>query len=33
VLDAHRAKGGMFIAAVHDDLPGLATQTIWLDQA
>jgi heme exporter protein A len=33
VLDAHRAKGRMFIAAVHDDLPGLATQTIWLDQA
>jgi heme exporter protein A len=30
VLNAHRAKGGMFIAAVHDDLPGLATQTIWL---
>jgi heme exporter protein A len=33
VLDAHRAKGGMFIAAVHDDLPGLATQTIWLTTA
>jgi heme exporter protein A len=33
VLDAHRAKGGMFIAAVHDDLPGLATQTIWLTPA
>jgi heme exporter protein A len=32
-LDAHRAKGGMFIAAVHDDLPGLATQTIWLTTA
>jgi heme exporter protein A len=30
VLDAHRAKGGMFVAAVHDDLPGLATQTISL---
>jgi heme exporter protein A len=32
VLDAHRAKGGMFIAAVHDDLPGSPTATIWLDQ-
>jgi heme exporter protein A len=33
VLDAHRAKGGMFIAAVHDTLPGQPTHTIWLDQA
>jgi heme exporter protein A len=32
VLDQHRAKNGMFIAAVHDDLPGGTTQTIWLDQ-
>jgi heme exporter protein A len=31
VLDQHRAKGGMFVAAVHDELPGSATQTIWLD--
>lgn len=31
VLDQHRAKGGMFAAAIHDDLPGAATQTIWLD--
>jgi ABC-type transport system involved in cytochrome c biogenesis ATPase subunit len=31
VLDQHRAKGGMFIAAVHDELPGAETQTIWLD--
>jgi heme exporter protein A len=31
VLDAHRAKGGMFVAAVHDELPGQATRTIWLD--
>jgi heme exporter protein A len=31
VLDAHRAKGGMFVAAVHDELPGNSTQTIWLD--
>jgi heme exporter protein A len=31
VLDGHRAKGGMFIAAVHDELPGSATQTLWLD--
>lgn len=31
VLDAHRAKGGMFVAAVHDELPGKPTQTIWLD--
>jgi heme exporter protein A len=33
VLDAHRAKGGMFVAAVHDDLPGRPTETIWLDQS
>jgi heme exporter protein A len=33
VLDAHRAKGGMFIAAVHDTLPGQPTHIIWLDQA
>jgi heme exporter protein A len=32
VLDQHRAKGGMFVAAVHDELPGSATQTIWLDR-
>jgi heme exporter protein A len=32
VLDQHRAKGGMFVAAVHDDLPGGSLQTIWLDQ-
>jgi heme exporter protein A len=31
VLDQHRAKGGMFVAAVHDELPGAPTQTIWLD--
>lgn len=31
VLDEHRMRGGMFIAAVHDDLPGNDTQTIWLD--
>ena len=31
VLDQHRATGGLFVAAVHDDLPGAATQTIWLD--
>jgi heme exporter protein A len=31
VLDQHRAKGGMFVAAVHDELPGAETQTIWLD--
>ncbi len=30
VLDAHRAKGGMFVAAVHDDLPGRETQIVWL---
>ncbi len=33
VLDQHRAKGGMLVAAVHDDLPGSATQTIWLDKS
>ncbi len=33
VLDAHRAKGGMFIAAIHDDLPGGAVQTVWLDKS
>jgi heme exporter protein A len=33
VLDAHRARGGVFVAAVHDDLPGLATQTIWLSDS
>lgn len=33
VLDHHRAKGGMFVAAVHDDLPGSATQALWLDVA
>jgi heme exporter protein A len=32
VLDQHRAKKGMFVAAVHDDLPGSPTQTIWLDK-
>jgi heme exporter protein A len=31
VLDNHRAKGGMFVAAVHDELPGSPTQTLWLD--
>lgn len=31
VLDNHRAKGGMFVAAIHDALPGRPTQTIWLD--
>jgi heme exporter protein A len=30
VLDQHRAKGGMFVAAVHDDLPGGPTITRWL---
>jgi heme exporter protein A len=30
VLDQHRAKGGMFVAAVHDDLPGGDTTTYWL---
>jgi heme exporter protein A len=30
VLDSHRAKGGMLIAAVHDELPGSPTRTIWL---
>jgi heme exporter protein A len=33
VLDAHRAKGGMFVAAVHDDLPGDTTRTLWLGQS
>lgn len=31
VLDAHRAKGGMLVAAVHDELPGNPTIAIWLD--
>lgn len=31
VLDQHRANGGMFIAAVHDDLPGAPTTTHRLD--
>ena len=31
ILDRHRAKGCMFLAAVHDELPGGPTQTIWLD--
>jgi heme exporter protein A len=30
LLDAHREKGGIFIAAVHDDLPGQETQAISL---
>lgn len=30
ILDAHRATGGLFIAAVHDDLPGEATRDIVL---
>ena len=33
ILDQHRAEGGMFVAAIHDDLPGGETQTIWLDSA
>lgn len=32
VLDGHRAKGGMVVAAVHDELPGSPTRTIWLDK-
>jgi heme exporter protein A len=30
LLDAHRSGGGVFIAAVHDDLPGLPTRNIEL---
>jgi heme exporter protein A len=30
VLDAHRAKGGLFVAAVHDDLPGGPTRDLHL---
>ena len=30
LLDAHRASGGLFIAAVHDDLPGAATRDVAL---
>jgi heme exporter protein A len=33
VLDNHRSHGGSFAAAVHDDLPGLACETIWLGQS
>jgi heme exporter protein A len=32
LLDRHRAQGGLFVAAVHDDLPGQPTRTIWLDK-
>jgi heme exporter protein A len=32
LLDRHRAQGGLFVAAVHDDLPGQPTRTIWLDR-
>lgn len=32
ILDQHRRQGGIFVAAVHDELPGLPTRTIWLDK-
>jgi heme exporter protein A len=31
VLGQHLKNNGMFVAAVHDDLPGPVTQTIWLE--
>jgi heme exporter protein A len=33
ILDEHRHQGGIFVAAVHDELPGLPTRTIWLDKS
>jgi heme exporter protein A len=30
LLDAHRQRGGLFIAAVHDQVPGSSVDCIWL---
>ncbi|MEN9874486.1 MAG: hypothetical protein RL186_1383 [Pseudomonadota bacterium] len=33
ILDQHRSQGGLFVAAVHDDLPGAAVPTFVLEGA